>query len=366
MEAILNMPVTPDFIEYLTWVSELKPYELYDSLTHLTNDGPESHYCGNLWEEQNNDTRPSRYANQKDWDHSAWQPLLASFAQAFKAELGPHSMTTPNEEVAIGALWYKTVLQSTICPTEPDLISEDYEYSVKPDGFETGTDQLNWAVVIPFSSSGLSIRAISNGQVISTVQLTAGLNYGSATGVSEGQQRLELVDSSGTVVLAATGGRCISSNCPDCIYNMNPQVVALSENRDFDGPCPDPPDDCYPVLTGDGDDGYGDEDYVVCDYSITFDSLDDLNAHSGSLRSDCMAAYTLEVLISMLDVAYTNYTTNVTDGYDALFDYYVKYINKLVPEVLENEFMWNMSTTEEYNLYLPNVGYGMNCTNPYF
>ncbi|KAF6230569.1 hypothetical protein HO173_011106 [Letharia columbiana] len=32
----------------------------------------------------------------------------------------------------------------------------------KPDGFETGTNTLNWAVILPAGSSGMKIRVISN------------------------------------------------------------------------------------------------------------------------------------------------------------------------------------------------------------
>lgn len=41
MENILNMGTQPDWIVVQTW-----------------NDGPESHYIGNLWPEQNTDSQP--------------------------------------------------------------------------------------------------------------------------------------------------------------------------------------------------------------------------------------------------------------------------------------------------------------------
>ena len=94
------------------------------------NDGPESHYIGNLWSEQNNDTQPELYANQDDWSHSGWQPRLASFITAFKPGLPASSMDVPNGEVAVGALWYKTVLQSTTCPVTEN--QDEQQYSVKP------------------------------------------------------------------------------------------------------------------------------------------------------------------------------------------------------------------------------------------
>ena len=106
--------------------------------------------------------------------------------------------------------------------------------------------------------------------------------------------------------------------------------------------------------------GWGDgSDYQPCDYSKTFSSLDDLSAASGDLRTECIAVYSLQVLIDMLDVAYQNYT-DVNSGYDALFGYYVTYIEDLTPEILKDNFMFNASTTGQYSNYL-NVGYGMNC-----
>jgi hypothetical protein len=69
---------------------------------------------------------------------------------------------------------------------------------------------------------------------------------------------------------------------------------------------------------------------------------------------------TLDTLIWMLDTAYDNYT-DVNNGYDEMFDYYVKYIEKVVPSVLENAFMWNMSITGS-NQLIPEIGPGFNCT----
>ena len=70
----------------------------------------------------------------------------------------------------------------------------------------------------------MQIRLISNGVIIDTISGKAGLNYGATGNIQAGPQRMELLDSSGNVVLASSGGRCISDGCPDCIYNMNYQV----------------------------------------------------------------------------------------------------------------------------------------------
>ncbi|KAJ5901127.1 glycoside hydrolase [Penicillium tannophilum] len=86
------------------------------------------------------------------------------------------------------------------------------------------------------------------------------------------------------------------------------------------------------ILTGD--------DYEVCDYSqiYKYKTLDELSAASGDMRSDCIAVYALQTLITMLDTAYDNYT-NVNSGYDDLFGYYVTYMEDLVPTILDTELL---------------------------
>ena len=126
-------------------------------------------------------------------------------------------MYPPSGATAIGTLWYKTILQDASCSG-----------ATQPNGWSTGTDSLTWAVVLPSGSSGMKVRLTSNGAVISTVSVNAGLNYGSPTGVQAGAQMLQLLNSAGTVVMTATGGECVSSGCPAGMYNMNYQVLGLS------------------------------------------------------------------------------------------------------------------------------------------
>lgn len=139
-------------------------------------------------------------------------------------------------EAVTGALWYKTILQSTTCPLE----GNGGAYA-KPDGWDKGEDVLSWAVVVGDDAEGWKANLISDGEQIGSVELVAGLNYGKVEGVKVGFQRLEVVDADGNTVRVAAGGRCVSTGCPDCIYNMNPQVVGFSDNES-DGECPDP--DC--------------------------------------------------------------------------------------------------------------------------
>lgn len=101
-------------------------------------------------------------------------------------------------------------------------------YWDKPEGFEMGTDSLNWAVVLPQGSVGMRIRAVSNDVVLSTVGVGSGLNYGAPDEVKVGEQRLELLDAAGDIVMSAIGGRRVEVDCPDGIYNMNYQVVGMA------------------------------------------------------------------------------------------------------------------------------------------
>ena len=83
------MQVSPDFIEIQTW-----------------NDGPEGHNIGNVWQEENHDLQPSFYME----DHSAWQPLIASFIDVWKkgGSVGDMRVPTyifPDNNVGFGAMW---------------------------------------------------------------------------------------------------------------------------------------------------------------------------------------------------------------------------------------------------------------------
>jgi chitinase len=124
--------------------------------------------------------------------------------------------------------------------------------------------------------------------------------------------------------------------------------------------CDAPPASDSPVTTDDGDiDDDDDDDYEQCYYDRTFDSLDDLNAASDGLSVECVAAYALDTLITMLDEAYNNYTS-VNDGYDEEFKYYVTYIQDLVPKVLDNSFMFDRAS-QTNQMAIPPPGPGMQC-----
>lgn len=122
----------------------------------------------------------------------------------------------------------------------------------------------------------------------------------------------------------------------------------------------------------DDDDHYSFDNYQFCDYSRKFKNLDELQAAatSGSndgsapMRSDCIAVYSVQALLQMLDDAEANYTA-VNDGYDAEFNYYVTYMLNAVDSILKNQFMFDMSKAyppggDDPNTNYPN-GTGLNC-----
>lgn len=108
---------------------------------------------------------------------------------------------------------------------------------------------------------------------------------------------------------------------------------------------------------------------ALCDYSVSFDKLADLqdaiNAPSGSskakgtMRTDCIAAYALETLINMLDTAYHNYTV-VNDGYNKEFGFYITYMKDVVTSTLNDAIMFDVSNANSNEEIAP-LGPGMQC-----
>ncbi|KAE9964512.1 hypothetical protein BLS_008270 [Venturia inaequalis] len=136
MAGILGMSPSPDFVEIITW-----------------NDGPESHYIGTIWPEPNDNKQAAVYTPPGlAAPHTAWQPLITSFINAFKSNLSATAMT-PATGDAVGALWYKPIMQNTKCANES--LGGFY---AKPAGFNKTTDQLNWAIVLPPGAEGYTRR----------------------------------------------------------------------------------------------------------------------------------------------------------------------------------------------------------------
>lgn len=204
------------------------------------NDGPESHYIGNIWPEQNNETDPTRYATQADFPHNGIRPLLASVIDSVKE--GKEVMEPPTGFDAVGALWFKPIHSSTVCPETNEL------YSQKPDGYATADDVLSWAVIVSSIGGPYSIRGYSGGEELQTFYLTPGYNFGTFSALQEGDQRMELLDPNGNVIMAAAGGRCVTSTCPDGIYNLNPVILELTADVS-QKTCNEPITDIYPPIS---------------------------------------------------------------------------------------------------------------------
>jgi glucan 1,3-beta-glucosidase len=91
---------------------------------------------------------------------------------------------------------------------------------------------------------------------------------------------------------------------------------------------------------------------TYCDYTLIFNTLDDISAASaaGSISDVCISWYTLQTLSTTLDGSMTNYTA-VDKGYDQLFKYYVEYVKNMVPDAI-SKFMAGSSPNS------PNGGAG--------
>ncbi|KAJ7116114.1 glycosyl hydrolase family 71-domain-containing protein [Mycena crocata] len=202
---MLSMSSRPDYATVLTWACSF-------------NDGPESHYIGPIWSEQNTDADPARYVTSSDmWSHAAWRPLIAAFADAFIRGGGIGSMTPHGStENVVGAIWYKTVMGDTTCP------NGDH-----PGGWEVARDDLSWGLVLKAGkdTSNYRLYLISGGTITLHTGFKDGLNFGT-TVLSPGMQRLELYDGP-RLIYEAKGGRDVHSDCPDGIYNMNSVAVSV-------------------------------------------------------------------------------------------------------------------------------------------
>lgn len=201
MDNILKMNPRPNYVQINTW-----------------NDGPESHYIGNLYKGQNEDFWPAKYSGA-DWPHTGWQSLVASFTAAFKnGKKSGAEMAPAGGDMASGSMWYHPILTTADCKPKdagtppapgpavnkcPDTTPASH-YLVEPEGFGNATDTINWAVVIsPGAGSGYKMRTLSDGKVLNTKDVVHGLNHHSVPGVVPGKQVIELVDSNNKVVMTA-------------------------------------------------------------------------------------------------------------------------------------------------------------------
>lgn len=183
----------PDFVETITW-----------------NDAGESHYIGNLWPEGIPASQLA-YGNSGTYTHVGWQPLVQSFISAYKAGVSAASMVPPAGKQAVGAMWYRGIMTSASCASDPQG---------KPPGWQAARDAVNYAIVLPASASGMKVRLSSGGKTLTTVSAVPGLNYGSIPYMTVGAQKIELLNSAGVTVMNASSVVDVAAQSTGvCNYN---------------------------------------------------------------------------------------------------------------------------------------------------
>jgi hypothetical protein len=207
MAQILSLADRPEFVQIQTW-----------------NDAGESHYIGHLWKEG---LTPEilAYANQEEHPHEGWQPLVASFIDAFKNGADASGMRPGNKKQVVGSMWHHEFLTTSEC-TSDEL--------GKPSGHGAARDTVNWAVVIGDDLVNHSVQVWSGGEMIAKDPLVPGLNYKAVPNVRVGEQVIQVVDAEG-VVLAEAGRstKGISQNAPGlCNYNFQVSEVVVTKEGD--------------------------------------------------------------------------------------------------------------------------------------
>ncbi|KAK8047157.1 hypothetical protein PG996_015221 [Apiospora saccharicola] len=168
MTEILDLGDRTDYVEIITW-----------------NDAGESHYIGTLRME-GIDKSMVEYANNDNYTHVAWQPVFTSFIYAFNNNLKASGMRPPIGKQLVGSMWYRAIKKDASC--QSDAMG-------RPSGAGAAQDAVNWAVVAAdYGLENLRVQIWSGGNMIRSVALQPGLNYGSEPGLATGPQYFEVVD----------------------------------------------------------------------------------------------------------------------------------------------------------------------------
>ncbi|KAF5013041.1 hypothetical protein FDECE_935 [Fusarium decemcellulare] len=239
--------------EYMIPISPLQYKNAYNTSLYRLGDA-------NLPPEQNHEYQPWKYMNPDRYDHSAWQPLVRSFNDAFKKEGSTAANMAPSgSKLVEGAIWYPSF------PRDTDCQGPDGFYSEKPINYKAGTEGVYFALVMKQGlPSGYTLKIFSgNTETPAVYDLKAGLNYGNAEALNKGAQYLEILDPSGKRVAYSDGGMCVTPSCPRGIYSRNYHVVAILEGdtgatctpwpNETDEPNPEPEPDFPPELLPDDD-----------------------------------------------------------------------------------------------------------------
>lgn len=118
----------------------------------------------------------------------------------------------PRGNSPIGAMWYRGILTSC---------------ADKPRGAGAALDAVNYAIVLPANSQGMSIQVSSGNQVLSKVSAHGGLNYNAVGGMVTGPQKLEILGPDGNVVASASSKVDVSNSPQGDFCNFNYYVAGL-------------------------------------------------------------------------------------------------------------------------------------------
>ncbi|KAF7114772.1 hypothetical protein CNMCM5793_000311 [Aspergillus hiratsukae] len=94
-----------------------------------------------------------------------------------------------------------------------------------------------------------------------------------------------------------------------------------------------------PMCNDDSTDPECMEDAEACDISLTFNTWNELEKAKDTIPSGCMGVHSMQVLLKILKDTKANYTA-VDNEYDYWFDYYIKYMNRVVPEQIRSFVSW--------------------------
>lgn len=194
------LALQPPFVEIITW-----------------NDWSESHYVGEFYADATYGSPELGY--DTGCNHTAWQSVLGPFITAYKAGATAVSSVVPPEDLsAVGAMWYRPILKTATC--ESDSLG-------KPSGWENALDAVNFAVLLPEGTTGVTINVISGRKLIGSFAGTAGLNYGTVEGMVAGPQSIQVVGETGAVVAQAASPSDVLAEADD-VCNFNYVVVKVA------------------------------------------------------------------------------------------------------------------------------------------
>jgi len=187
------LALQPTFLEYISW-----------------NDGPESHYIGNVWDYAIEGSPSHAYID--GFDHSGYQNIITPFVSAFKAGKTSAADVLPlNGQQAVGTFWYRTILTSATCVG--DALG-------KPDGWANAEDVINVAIILAEEATGATINVYSGGAKIGTRTGKTGLNSWAFAGMKTGEVKVEVLKAgSGSTLLRKTGGKQVAADAAVCNYN---------------------------------------------------------------------------------------------------------------------------------------------------